>query len=593
MGGTKKFGVNWDPAAATYGRDDVGFADAAPAVANAGSAVWGAMGDLGASIRDYHPEGFDTPVQPPPGPSVLPADNDIRAREAAPAAPAAEARPLTPAERLAIAHQKLDAGAELDGGEWRLLDDENVRLHPGGKTASSTTSGVSRALAPKGKEWDELQAEQMAGAERRQEVRRREVTDIAELSRLQDAHAQAAAQRTDQYGNALIASAAEQQQAQGRYSEQLARDRADQDKANTAYQRAAADYDPNRLMQGGRGVMAALSMAMGAFGSSLTKTPNYALQIVNDAISRDMDKQKAGIAAQKEKATWMDHVMAANREQFKDETTARLMTRASAKEAYANWMEGAALKTANAEQRATAQKAVNDINMSAEADRKQGYDTHEARLRQQAGTATSQTTASQADTVTRPGDLVARVTKEAAAEKLRRDAFGLNGEKYTPAQQKQSVDVTNTLAALAESQKELTRYKQLVGTTNMAGRATDLTQDNHRLTTTQTHLARALTKAQNRGVASDKDEAATAKELTSGAWSSESLNTKADEIMGSAGRTAATQIMALPPGRLRDEAVDRLVGMVGQKQANAWLTENVGAAGSTTATERGTAGGGR
>lgn len=65
--------------------------------------------------------------------------------------------------------------------------------------------------------------------------------------------------------------------------------------------------DPQRLFKGDagafRGIMSAIAVGLGAFGSAISKTPNYAQQIVDNAIQRDIDAQtdqihRRGAAAQ-------------------------------------------------------------------------------------------------------------------------------------------------------------------------------------------------------------------------------------------------------------------------------------------------------
>lgn len=65
--------------------------------------------------------------------------------------------------------------------------------------------------------------------------------------------------------------------------------------------------DPQRLFKGDAGgynrIMSAIAVGLGAFGAAISKTPNYALDIVNNAVQRDIDSQtdqihRRGAAAQ-------------------------------------------------------------------------------------------------------------------------------------------------------------------------------------------------------------------------------------------------------------------------------------------------------
>lgn len=52
--------------------------------------------------------------------------------------------------------------------------------------------------------------------------------------------------------------------------------------------------NPDRIYGGstGRKVLAAISMGLGSVGSALSKTPNYAMQIINDAVNKDIEAQR-------------------------------------------------------------------------------------------------------------------------------------------------------------------------------------------------------------------------------------------------------------------------------------------------------------
>jgi hypothetical protein len=55
---------------------------------------------------------------------------------------------------------------------------------------------------------------------------------------------------------------------------------------------SAQDIDPDRALGGAGGkVMAAIAMALGAYGSSINGGPNHAMQIINAAIDRDIQSQ--------------------------------------------------------------------------------------------------------------------------------------------------------------------------------------------------------------------------------------------------------------------------------------------------------------
>ena len=49
----------------------------------------------------------------------------------------------------------------------------------------------------------------------------------------------------------------------------------------------------------GKRIMAAIAAGLGAYASAMTGTPNYALQILNDAIDRDLAVQKDNLERQR------------------------------------------------------------------------------------------------------------------------------------------------------------------------------------------------------------------------------------------------------------------------------------------------------
>lgn len=58
---------------------------------------------------------------------------------------------------------------------------------------------------------------------------------------------------------------------------------------------ANGEIDFNRVWKNAgtpKRILAAIGMALGSFGSGITKTPNYALKIIDDEIARDIDSQK-------------------------------------------------------------------------------------------------------------------------------------------------------------------------------------------------------------------------------------------------------------------------------------------------------------
>lgn len=70
--------------------------------------------------------------------------------------------------------------------------------------------------------------------------------------------------------------------------------------------RSAEDIDPSGGLSGGHRVMAAIAMALGAYGSALARTPNYAMQIVQEQVNRNIAAQKERFAKVRNQADLLE-----------------------------------------------------------------------------------------------------------------------------------------------------------------------------------------------------------------------------------------------------------------------------------------------
>lgn len=88
----------------------------------------------------------------------------------------------------------------------------------------------------------------------------------------------------------------------------------------------AEAIDPGRLMEGWRGIMAAVSVGLGAMASSFTGQPNAALDIINKAIDRDIDAQRfnaqSAAAASDKKANMQANAYTMAKETYKTDDAA-------------------------------------------------------------------------------------------------------------------------------------------------------------------------------------------------------------------------------------------------------------------------------
>ena len=75
-------------------------------------------------------------------------------------------------------------------------------------------------------------------------------------------------------------------------------------------------------------IFSGLAVALGSFGASMTGGPNYALQIVNDRINREIDAQKSEIDKKKGKVTELGRLLQQNENLLGDATDARKLAQA-------------------------------------------------------------------------------------------------------------------------------------------------------------------------------------------------------------------------------------------------------------------------
>lgn len=99
---------------------------------------------------------------------------------------------------------------------------------------------------------------------------------------------------------------------------------------------AKGQIDPDRWMGNHSKALATVAMALGAFGSGLSRgrNPNWAADMVNQRISADIDAQKENIANKRKNAEASSNLYAMKLRQFGDERQAELATHAQLIEQY-------------------------------------------------------------------------------------------------------------------------------------------------------------------------------------------------------------------------------------------------------------------
>ena len=159
--------------------------------------------------------------------------------------------------------------------------------------------------------------------------------------------------------------AAEQAQANALRQEEGAKRRAAVEAKAVEASEAAQNLDANRLMKGGGGVMFSIAAALGAFGASLTKGPNFALQIMQDALDRDLETQREGVRGKKEDASFAREMYDGFRAEGQDELSAKMSTRAAMLDAFATKIDAVSAGARGRDEKAKGQQEATNFRLEA------------------------------------------------------------------------------------------------------------------------------------------------------------------------------------------------------------------------------------
>jgi hypothetical protein len=204
-----------------------------------------------------------------------------------------------------------------------------------GSTSTSSTSGMDTST-PQYKRY----AEAVGTARTAGEAAAASHEDLAHE---QSAQAREEAAVAKEKSTALADEAKATQALQDKNKEDMAKLDADVQSRRRTYVSEAAKLDPDRLLRsGGNRVMAAIGMALGSFGSALTRTPNDAMAILEHALDRDYQGQKDRLGAKKEDVSLADQAYDRARGSFKDQMAARLIAKGDMREVYASKIEAIA-----------------------------------------------------------------------------------------------------------------------------------------------------------------------------------------------------------------------------------------------------------
>lgn len=319
-----------------------------------------------------------------PGPVTLPGA-PVTAPAAAPAAPAEP-----PQDPLELAKWKAaNDSNQMTQKDWMLLAAEdlaaqNARAGAGGGPTHSVKVGETQSATTQRTKVDPRAAAADAAAAGAMDQQKSAVLDAAHAQAQELA---AKAEITQRQAAEVAANNAKQADAEAARQERLAKLEAEQTRLAQDVAKEARSIDPDRWLHqsAGRTIGAALAAALGAYGATLAKTPNYALQIINDAIDRDFAGQKLKLQAKQDAQSMQARTIDRTRALFSDQRAADMAARANLMELHKAQVEALGLKYKGTQVEANAQQAVAQLTVEQEKLRSQALhlnDVHESRSTQ-------------------------------------------------------------------------------------------------------------------------------------------------------------------------------------------------------------------
>jgi len=161
---------------------------------------------------------------------------------------------------------------------------------------------------------------------------------------------------------------------------------------------ASSKIDPNHLMQKdtANAILAAIGSAMGAYASTISGAPNFAQQIIDKAIDRDIDAQKAAMSNKQQKVENLRGTYRDNLARFGDERQAELVTRSQIMEAAKLKIETLGAKYGGPEANAKA------LGLSASLQQNQAQLSREMAERSQAKISKTENVTTSVESITKP-----------------------------------------------------------------------------------------------------------------------------------------------------------------------------------------------
>lgn len=233
--------------------------------------------------------------------------------------------------------------------------------------AKQAAAGLGQVSEVGGIQMGALTGERKALEERAGRLTEATTEAEANLAKAQEAEQAVARERETLAGQqAEAARVAEEDLAIERQTRRVAAEDAAKklESAQTALDETKIDVDKAYGGAAGR-IFAGLAVALGSFGASLTGGPNYAMQIVNDRINREIDAQRSELDKAKGKVSELGRILQKNEDLLGDATKARNLARAQTFTALAADVEARAKGRELAPQQA---KVVADLRARAAAE---------------------------------------------------------------------------------------------------------------------------------------------------------------------------------------------------------------------------------
>ncbi len=530
----------------------------------------------------------DTMWKPPePGPGAQPTDPVEDAYRRVITQPSAAT-----AEDYWIVHNR-DAAMNAQ----RLAQDPNAGVAMGGTSqhSQSSTTQTGTASSQSETQGTTQSASQQQGQSTQQtqlspdakeslaveeELARQKGVNAQALGAAQAQYHGAEAEQLNQWAAAQQKMAVQAQRAQEAQQKRLEQIDRDMQLQMHDYEKMAKNMDPSRLISGPKSWLAALALGLGAFGATLGHTQNFAQQVIDQALNRDMESQRMALAAKKDQLSLTQQIYQNERTRFSSDQAAREATRAAMYQVFSTQQASRAeafrgTESENAMQQSAlnfaseAQKAKTQALMTENKTISQSTSIAQTQGQEQSSTAGFQSSRSQANTTSNTSgtswtrqptgagmiDTVGTVGQIAEDAKKAKDAFkGLTPSKADEGAFGRAQTKLTELLDLQAASQELRRLNE---STNFLSRATHLTDLSEEQRAALISVLEKDIRATTGAAASPEQLKRQAEKFLSNKYSSEGLNAALNQTMRLGRFAMGAQLAPLHP-QFKEELLDRL-----------------------------------